>query len=1506
MPSPSIDFHRIRAHLGSQHGGFEELVCQLAWLDTASAISFSRKGVGADAGLECYRLDNDGNETGWQAKYFFEFGSSEAQQLRESFETAVDKHPLLARFIACLPLDLSDSRIPKHKTEQARWDDWVAARKKEILPRVIDIQRWGAFELTERLSRNDPLHVGRRTYWFDLLHFGTDWLNNRFAVARAALGRRYTPELNVELPIRQALASFARDPEFARRILGWADHIDEALHRSISYVEEVFGGAHAADVSTLKDHVGAVPMAIRTAALGPADSLPIDVWRAALVAARASLDRCQRTIWDLRRTPGAVKEERARNAVYFTGKLQDALAHVLEAIDESAVRLANSRRLLLMGEAGVGKSHLLADVAANHISRGFPAVLTLGSAFSDAEPWHQIAEQLGLTQAPPEAILGALDSAAQAAQVRALIMVDAINERNGIAVWSDRLAAFLAETDRFPHIAVLVSCRTTFVPYVVRQLDEKSLPRLAHTGFSGKASDAARRYLDQRGIVRMAVPHLAPEFENPLFLRTCCDMLERGGLRELPRGLAGVSSIFDFYFGAVIEALYNRLGLEPRLKRIEKVLAALTEAMVTAGSGYLSFDVANAIVEAIHDSGGRSDRNLLTQLEAEGVLAVEPMTDSGQTTEMVRFTFERLSDHRIAEHLLDAHVANGDPVQAFTNGALTRYVAGVGSHRFAGIAEAFAVQLPERYGVELLDAVEHKHRRNLAHAFHVSLLWRRQTVFGPRTLELVRDSSSTLGADTELQILLAIATEPDNQFNADYLDRWLLPLSMPERDVQWSIRVTSAIQDDDAPVTTLIEWVLANGLDIIEPTRARLAATTLVWLTSLSHRWVRDRATKALATLLVDRRELAATLIDHFGQVNDAYVVDRALAAAYGGATRRSTDSGLPELARAAYEVVFARDPLPTHALIRDHARGIIELASSRGVLPPEIPLERVRPPYAKGAPLEDITDEAMADYVQVYDGSPFRDAICASAVEDGDFARYVIDPLAGRFLRLPREEFRRSVKEIYENWYAATIASRPDRVEALARAIDLARQMHSLPNPFEILIDDKSERGRSARRLAEDQYNEAVTNLVGLLDEKEGEEFRIRAASYIKECMWDESARPRHPNHAGQFTRRWVAWRAHELGWTAERFAEFDANVASHDRMEHRVERIGKKYQWIALHELTARLADSALVEARYREGPELYAGPWQVGTREMDPTILATRTAQNDSDRQGPTWWAPHSSRWRNDLPQARVDWAENSSLDIPDAVHQIEITDPQGWRWLVLDVSVGRNQWAMVDGQRVIHRMTWHKVQSLLVARSDVESLVRLLTQSKGDRSDVPELDLSRDAYLGEYPWHPAYVNVDGGWDVGRIGKIATYSTVAAWHAQQSSHDYSLDDTLNLTIPAPALIKGLQLRPADGRSLAYATAAGNVLFKDPSVEVPGFGAAIVDRTALQEFLRAHDQEIVWVFSGNKSAHGGRPHGEGWGGELSYWGIYRFKGDVLEGKLAFERRAPRPEQLAELLAYP
>src|SRR3546814_18343702 len=70
-------------------------------------------------------------------------------------------------------------------------------------------------------------------------------------------------------------------------------------------------------------------------------------------------------------------------------------------------------------------------------------------------------------------------------------------------------------------------------------------------------------------------------------------------------------------------------------------------------------------------------------------------------------------------------------------------------------------------------------------------------------------------------------------------------MSLAERDELWSVRATYHAKSEGNAIDTLIQWVLVNGLKPIEETRARLAAITLAWLTTLSHRSARVMATKA-------------------------------------------------------------------------------------------------------------------------------------------------------------------------------------------------------------------------------------------------------------------------------------------------------------------------------------------------------------------------------------------------------------------------------------------------------------------------------------------------------------------------------------------------------------------------------------------------------------------------------------------------------------------------------------
>ncbi|MBK1631985.1 hypothetical protein CKO31_14820, partial [Thiohalocapsa halophila] len=525
--------------------------------------------------------------------------------------------------------------------------------------------------------------------------------------------------------------------------------------------------------------------------------------------------------------------------------------------------------------------------------------------------------------------------------------------------------------------------------------------------------------------------------------------------------------------------------------------------------------------------------------------------------------------------------------------------------------------------------------------------------------------------------------------------------------------------------------------------------------------------------------------------------------------------------------------------------------------------------------------------------------------------ARYEIDSRAGRFLLLPLDAHGQSMREIYESWYAQAVAPHPERVAALQRVIELACLAYpgSIASNFVMIrFADSVEDLDEDRCVSEGERDEAIGAFEGLLNESEIQDFRVRAAGFIRGQMWDDRAPAWHPTYAGERSRHWIAWRAHELGWTQERFADFDRRATSPGRMEHRLERIGKKYQWIAFHELMGRLSDIALVDRSFREEPEVYQGPWQVDTREMDPTILVTRTTQEKwySDRTGATWWSPHTSRWRDDPPEARIAWMQDQSWDVPDPIAQLDVTDPHGKRWLVLDINVGRNQWVMVDGERTIHRMTWHKIRSALVSRDDVSRLETNFRNARNDHMFDPRTEVRGDGYLGEYPWHPAFNDIDREWAIGDNDSVPIQATVADWFVERSGHNYSIEDSFNLMIPAPAVMWGLRLRLAEGRSLSYATLDGRVLFKDPSEIEPGFSAAVVDRDAMRAFLDAEGLEIVWFFTGEKSAHGGRPHGRGWGGELRYRGSYRFNGGSIVGSLNFDRAEPSREQLKEFLTHP
>ena len=178
---------------------------------------------------------------------------------------------------------------------------------------------------------------------------------------------------------------------------------------------------------------------------------------------------------------------------------------------------------------------------------------------------------------------------------------------------------------------------------------------------------------------------------------------------------------------------------------------------------------------------------------------------------------------------------------------------------------------------------------------------------------------------------------------------------MPDRDAWWSTYLHHS-WGDEGPVDRLVEW--ASNISTGEPVEVEvvdLAATTLGWMLSTPNRFLRDRATKALVTLLSGRLESLDRLVNHFADVDDPYVVERIYAVAYGVAMRSNDITGVDRLARSVYQHVFVGGTPPAHLLLRDYARGVIERAAYFSAAT-DFDLELVRPPYQSTFP--EIPDE--------------------------------------------------------------------------------------------------------------------------------------------------------------------------------------------------------------------------------------------------------------------------------------------------------------------------------------------------------------------------------------------------------------------------------------------------------------------------------------------------------------------------------------------------------------------
>ena len=1428
----TINWQGLRPLDSSQNKAFEELCCQLADYEQAPpGSSFVRKGS-PDAGVECYwRLPN-GDEWGWQAKFFLStIETSQWCQLDDSVKKALKKHPRLTKYTICLPIDRSDPRIGKQKgfmdkwnEHEAKWKEW--AQKKGM---AVEFPYWGKHEILERLSREE--HRGRYFFWFNKESFSQQWFVNHVEEAVANIGPRYTPELNVELPIACLFDGLGRTSEFYKRIKVLYGGIKRAHSKSQTDKAEKVAKQ---EFDSLRGIINQCLSILGSVGESEIDHIDFDSLNGLASKSRELAWKCIKSLENI------IKEEKkkgpqgksslGRTEDYgyerYLLKLTGELNELGDFTESSEARLSNVPALLLVGDAGIGKTHLFCDVAKQRVQDGLPTVLLLGGQFNDSEdPWSQIIRLLSLSCTKDE-FLGALEAAAQARGAKAIILIDALNEGEGKNLWNKHLAGMLTTLSRYPWVGIALSVRTSYENTVIPNgLITNKLIRAIHHGFVEHEYQATRTFFGHYHIQSPTVPLLTPEFQNPLFLKLFCLGLKNRGLTKVPQGLQGITAILSFFVESINEKLSKPeyLDFDPKSRIVQMAVEKLAATMADEGKQWLPREKAQTTVNAFLPRGGY-DKSLFRHLISEGLLAEERFwAMENEWHDDIHFSYPRFTDHVVAKHLLDKHLDSTNPCKSFLFdqplGSFLKDERACWQNR--GLIDALSIQLPERIKNELAEVAPHCAKfQPVLEAFVESLIWRDPKAISEATRNYI-NSYVIKYKDIHnqfLNALLTVASNPNHPCNADFLHKHLMKFKLAERDEWWSVFLHYQYGEHGA-VDRLVDWAgSSEDRGHISDESIRLCGIALAWFLTTSNRFLRDKATKALVSLLEKRIHILRRIIGEFLGVNDPYVLERLFAVAYGCAMRSTDNKAVGELAKDVYGWIF-KDGTPLfHILLRDYARGVIELALHRGCKL-DIDIGKVRPPY-KSEWLSAIpTEEELKKYGEWQEGMPDREQTQVRLYHSvmggmSDFANYILAPTLN-------------------NWSS-----------------------HHLNEP-------------------------------GKPSQKE--------MHYKNEHQFDLS-----------IAKRWILKKVFDLGWTVERFGQFDNNLQrySYNRGSSKSERIGKKYQWIAFHEFLARVSDNfEFVGDSWSDQPQKYEGPWQIGgIRDIDPSCLLRKTERETWGPHTNTWWFPTSYDAWNCEPDDEA-WLEDSK-DLPAIEPLIEVTNSDdGSRWLTLEGGYRWKQPTPPEEERfeIPRREIWYILKSYIVKKSDIDLLFDWAKRQNFWGRWMPESGHLTSVFLGEFFWSPAYKYHCSPyfgyayWTRGDHNSIPKEVLVTVEdYLWEGGYDCSVDNAINIPLPCKWFVDRLDLRwnGVEGRLFDE---EGNLIAFDPSVRTPGSSALLINRDAFLKFLNDNDYEILWTILSEKQIIGGRISGDDWKGRLEISGAFRIRAGQLEGKINPKFVSPR-----------
>lgn len=869
-------------------------------------------------------LGHPGRLWGWSCKWFLlgpknELTIRQREQIEDSFKKAIEFVVGLTDFVLCLPLR------PAKKDEE--WIDGLGRS------RGISTKLWAGENFDAELAGLDDL----RSTFFGELVLSPAVLAQAHERSVAPVRARWLPPLHAsnhaERRLERALLRPGLFDGLDKHVAAVAARI-ATLRAALGDIEEEDTRAGAENIA---DDLDRFLVGVRAIVEAGRSRRPMEV--------RERLGNQPQPVTSPRKLRTLVLALRKRRlpAALAVGGLAAEVRDVVRWMQDTYAE-TQAPLIAVVAAAGLGKTHLAAQLTAP-TDRPTAGVFIQGGRLPAGGSLDGLVQRIpGLQVRRFEDLLEALNSAGVRAGSRVPLVIDGLNEAERPSGWRALLDEIIPALGDYPHVVLVITLREALAS---RAIPDKATT--IHLEWSkAEVDDIVGAYFKHFLINDAGAWVPRGLFHSPLFVRMYCEAANP--LRQHPVSVEALPTSLVGVFELYRERVTNRLADDPArvpvpADQIRRRLGRLALEMWTRGVRRLPSDDARAILD---DGEKNWDESLFRRLEEEGVLFREEVDGSDDTETGV--LFDRFAGYLIADACL-VRMAYAEVDQRLAESSLWESLLGEVGHPFGeDVAVCLTGLVPRRFNGRHLWRCAPNAHRSWAIAQELdseSQFLDDGTIDAIANLIISWNCDGSPSRDCGLRHafdrLWEVRSSHAHRLNAEFLDRVMRLLPLPERDRRWTEwgrysagdPLVSSVQVGHELLCDLEERIAHWTKDLNRGQSDDLDALAIAWLLTSTCEDVRDLATKALQRYgRPDPKRLfsiAARLLD----VDDPYVVERVVGAAFGAACSHQMPDpgGSFERALHAWLVELGNRFLcggstPTaHELLRSYVRATFELA---------------------------------------------------------------------------------------------------------------------------------------------------------------------------------------------------------------------------------------------------------------------------------------------------------------------------------------------------------------------------------------------------------------------------------------------------------------------------------------------------------------------------------------------------------------------------------------------------